>query len=112
MNFLTNAFSLQMVSADAVVKISKILEPAIELESLRHQGSMTNAIGHVDTDNIVRSLLSEGGVNIEPGSRINIRLEPGDICIVAQLTGGRLPEGATELPLGARIEFRRVEVIL
>jgi hypothetical protein len=110
--FLTNAFSLQMIAADAVIKITKISEPAIELETLMFQGgSVTNCIGHVDTDNIVRSLLREGGVEIEAGERINVHLEPGDICIVAQLVGGRLPEGATELPSGARIEFRRVEVI-
>jgi hypothetical protein len=110
--FLTNAFSLQMIAADAVIKISAIPEPAIELETLLMQGPVKNAIGHVDTDGVVRALLADAGIEIEPGARRNVRLEPGDICIVAQLIGGRLPEGATELPPGARIEFRRVEVIL
>lgn len=89
--FLLNAFSLQMIDFPAIVKIEEIAElPA----------GLTSAIGHVETANVL-------GV---PCNRCNIHLNKGDIAFVAQLIGGRLPEGSTKLPDGFSFKFLKVVV--
>jgi len=52
------------------------------------------------------------GVEIPEGKRMNVQFPaPGvDALLVAQCRGPRLPEGATELPPGAILEFWLVEV--
>lgn len=69
-----------------------------EVESLPE--GLTSAIGHQDTANVL-------GVKV---NRINVHLCKGDIAYVAQLTGGRLPEGSTTLPEGYRFKFIKVTV--
>ena len=90
-HFLLNAFSLQMVDVPCVVKFTEVDELPNELES---------AIGHQDTANVL-------GV---PMNRINVHLSKGDVAYVAQLQGGRLPEGSTTLPEGFAFKFIKVEV--
>ena len=91
-NYLLNAFSLQMIDTFPVnVKIS-------EVESLP-QG-LTSAVGHPDTAKVL-------GVEY---NRVNVRLAKGDVAYVAQLQGGRLPEGATTLPEGFSFKFLKVEL--
>jgi hypothetical protein len=91
--FLLNAFSLQMISAfPAEVRIS-------EVDSL--PSGLTSAIGHQDTANVL-------GV---PMNRINVSLAKGDVAYVAQLIGGRLPEGSTTLPEGFRFKYLKVEIV-
>jgi hypothetical protein len=58
-------------------------------------------MGHAD---IARIASTQLGVEI-PVNRTNVSLRPGDNVIVAQYMGPRLPEGAMELPDGARIEY-------
>lgn len=91
--FLLNAFSLQMLPAFPCCVIFK------EIESLPE--GLTSAIGHQDTANVL-------GV---PMNRVNVSLKPGDVAYVAQLQGGRLPEGATTLPDGFSFKFIKVEVL-
>jgi hypothetical protein len=43
-----------------------------------------------------------------PMNRATVQLTAGDVLFVAQYSGPRLPEGATSLPDGAKIEFLRV----
>jgi len=90
--YLLNAFSLQMLSAPATVRF-------IEVDAL--PSGLTSAIGHQDTASVL-------GV---PMNRVNVSLEPGDVAYVAQLQGGRLPEGSTTLPEGFKFKFFRVEVL-
>lgn len=91
-NFLLNAFSLQMLADfPTSVKIS-------EVESLPR--GLTSAIGHQDTANVL-------GV---PMNRQNVSLKKGDTAFVAQLIGGRLPEGSTTLPEGFKFKFLKIEV--
>lgn len=91
--FLLNAFSLQMISEYPVeVRIS-------EVDSL--PSGLTSAIGHQDTANVL-------GV---PMNRINVSLAKGDVAYVAQLIGGRLPEGSTTLPEGFRFKYLKVEIV-
>lgn len=62
---------------------------------------LESAIGHQDTANVL-------GV---PMNRVNVKLYPGDTAYVAQLIGGRLPEGTTTLPEGFRFKFIKVTVL-
>lgn len=86
-----NAFSLQMVDVPCNVQFE-------EVDALPE--NLISAIGHQDTANIL-------GV---PMNRINVHLSKGDVAYVAQLQGGRLPEGATTLPEGFSFKYIKVVV--
>ena len=91
-NYLLNAFSLQMVDVPCIA----IFE---EVDAL--PDGLTSAIGHQDTANVL-------GV---PMNRTNVHLSDGDVAYVAQLQGGRLPEGSTTLPDGFSFKFIKVKVV-
>ena len=95
--FLLNAFSLQMLEGNAVVKFSEVSRD----EVFHRDHCLVSAIGHQDTANVL-------GVEM---NRINITLRKGDTAFVAQLQGGRLPEGSTTLPEGFSFKFIKVEVL-
>lgn len=91
--YLLNAFSLQMVTGFPVnVKFEEVTELPRGLVS---------AIGHQDTANVL-------GVDMK---RINVVLNAGDIFYVAQLQGGRLPEGSTTLPEGYSFRFLKGTIL-
>lgn len=90
--YLLNAFSLQMVDVPCIA----IFE---EVDAL--PDGLTSAIGHQDTANVLDV----------PMNRVNVRLSDGDVAYVAQLQGGRLPEGATTLPDGFYFKFIKVKVV-
>lgn len=92
MTYLLNAFSLQMITGDSLVRFTQV--PNLP-------DGLTSAIGHADTAHVL---------GYEP-NRVNVSLAPGDTAYVAQLMGGRLPEGAMTLPEGFRFTFWRVEVL-
>lgn len=92
MQYLLNAFSLQMVDLPSDVKFTEVAALPSGLYS---------AVGHQDTANVL-------GV---PMNRVNVKLGHGDTAYVAQLVGGRLPEGATTLPDGFKFKFVRVDVL-
>lgn len=91
-SFLLNAFSLQMVDLPCEVRFTEVKELPEGLES---------AVGHADTAAVL-------GV---PMNRCNVHLAKGDVAFVAQLQGGRLPEGSTTLPEGFSFKFVKVEVL-
>lgn len=92
MQYLANSFSLQMLkNFNSTIKVEEINELPKNLIS---------AIGHKNTADIL-------GVEL---NRINISLDKGDVLYVAQLIGGRLPEGSTELPIGYSFKFLKVEI--
>lgn len=96
--YLGNAFALQMLNvfpADIHVEEVKATEVPADAVSV---------IGHADTAAVVSNLL---GREVIP-NRVAISLEAGDELYVAQLFGGRLPEGSTTLPEGFSIRFLRV----
>jgi hypothetical protein len=67
---------------------------------VREAAQVVSAIGHADTARVVGREL---GIELSADRR-NVQL--GDeLTLVAQYVGPRLPEGATELPQGARIEY-------
>jgi hypothetical protein len=71
-----------------------------ELEVIPDFSECISIIGHQDLANIL-------GV---PMNRESIKLDSGDTLIVAQVMGGRLPEGSTTLPEGVKIQFLKVTV--
>jgi hypothetical protein len=95
---IANAFSLQMLDWDKqdeyTIKIRKIQKP----EDLN---KMTSAVGHADTAHVL---------GVEP-NRINVKLAEDDVLTVAQIMGGRLPEGATTLPEGFHMDFFEVQEV-
>ena len=105
MYYLGNAFSLQMLAGDSTVKVSE--KTLSEVSALLNSNEFQSVIGHADTANIVSGLVGkEVACN-----RASIQLNPGDVLLVAQVTGGRLPEGTTELPEGFQLTFWKVTLV-
>jgi hypothetical protein len=94
MKYLLNAFSLQMIEniAPCDISIREVFNP--DLSELK------SCVGHIDTANML-------GVDY---NRQNVSLRKGDFAIVAQVVGGRLPEGCIKLPEGVKFKFYQVEV--
>lgn len=92
MKYIANAFSLQMLTEKVnVVYIEEISEATFKSET----ADAVSAVGHPDTAAVL-------GVAC---NRMNVTLSHGDTLYVAQLTGGRLPEGATTLPEGFAFKY-------
>ena len=94
MNYIGNAFSLGMVPRELLgqVRLSPCEAPDVS--------GLVSCVGHADTAAVL-------GVEMR---RVSVTLKPGDVLYVAQLTGGRLPEGTTTLPEGFRFEWVKVEM--
>lgn len=65
-----------------------------------------SSVGHADTAAVYTDVL---GINI-PAVRSTIALQKGDLAIIGQYRGPRLPEGAHTLPEGATIQWLRLTV--
>ena len=104
---VSNAVSLNMlpkgITSGGIIFRRIGLEEAQRL--VREASEVVSAIGHADTARLVGAQL---GVELQADRR-SITL--GDeLMLVAQYIGPRLPEGTTELPAGARIEFFAVRL--
>lgn len=97
--FIGNAFSLQMVADNAIIAKVEVSPEEIPTEAV-------SIIGHADTAAVVGSIL---GRNV-PCNRASVMLDDEDTLYVAQVVGGRLPEGATTIPDGMEIKFYRITV--
>lgn len=100
MRYLSNAFSLQMVDGDYCAQVEDVRPSEVP-------ETCVSIIGHADTAAVVSSILHRDVLC----NRQSVKLDIGDALYVAQVTGGRLPEGATTLPEGFKIRFKRVEII-
>ena len=100
MLYITNAFSIQMLPHLATTLNFKpvTLEQAMKMAKAN---IFISAVGHEDTANVVSNLLSA----FVEMNRISVNLKDNDVLLVAQLSGGRLPEGATTIPDGMSIQF-------
>jgi len=94
MEYIANSFSLQMLELQGTATIK--IEPVDSFPA-----SAVSFVGHADTAAVL-------GV---PYNRGSLTLRPGDVLYVAQLVGGRLPEGATTLPEGFSFRFFRVTLL-
>ena len=97
--YLGNAFSLQMVADNAIICKVEVAPEEIPAEA-------ESIIGHADTATVVSSILGRD----TPCNRASVMLSDEDELYVAQIVGGRLPEGATTIPSGMEIKFYRITV--
>ena len=100
--FLLNAFSLNMIVGNADIAVREVSQKVAACLA----DACTSAVGHADTAAVFSSVL---GVEI-PCNRATVALKDGDVALVGQYSGPRLPEGATSLPEGAAIKWMVVGV--
>jgi len=107
--YIVNAFSLQMLPPETgrgLLTVERIdSEEASHLLTCREWAS---AIGHADLAALVSADL-EADIK---ASRQSVTLDHCTELLVAQYRGPRLPEGTTQLPEGATIEYWRVNAVL
>lgn len=105
--YICNAFSLSMIDREKQLTNPRKIIP-LKLEEVKAILSMRDvetvaAVGHLNTAQIIAEML---GLPVEKVyDRKTIKLKDEDGCVIAQYVGPRLPEGATELPKGATIEW-------
>ena len=97
--YLGNAFSLQMVADNAIICKVEVAPEEIPTEAV-------SIIGHADTAAVVSTILGRD----VPCNRASVMLSDEDVLYVAQVVGGRLPEGATTIPDGMELKFYRITV--
>ena len=102
--FLLNSFSLNML---AELPARPLIEE-ISLDEAKKllQDGFKSAVGHSDTANILAGLIE---LPVE-SARITVSLEKGEVALIGQYIGPRLPEGATILPAGSTIKWIKVTV--
>lgn len=99
--YFGNAFSLQMMD---LTKAHTFWQVPITPQDVPRD--VESVVGHADTARFLSGIL---GWQVA-FNRANVSLEAGDVLYVAQITGGRLPEGATELPEGVHLAWAKVTV--
>lgn len=103
--YLLNAFSLNMIPVFPAV--FAVNETTLE-QARKIARGCKSAIGHADTAAVFSAVL---GLPVA-AERVNVILRPGDMALIGQYRGPRLPEGATSLPEGATIQWLLVAIIL
>lgn len=117
--YVLNAFSLNMIDvASCHVEVKEIsLEAASRL--WREADSLhwvESGIGHSDTAAVFTNLLGKEvkcnrqTVKLKPRRNFGVGKDAGDVALVGQYSGPRLPEGATALPEGATVRWYTVKV--
>lgn len=107
-----NAFSLSMLDRDAQRRNANdpIAQPRIPhpcddpngfLAAWEQHAAIESAVGHADTAALFSAALGRE----VPCNRINVKVDADTRLLIGQYIGPRLPEGATQLPEGARIEW-------
>jgi len=101
---LLNSFSLNMLAyMPASIKVTEIsLLEAIEIFA----DGIDSAVGHIDTAAVLGGQLGM----LVSANRVTVALKEGDVAVVGQYRGPRLPEGCTVLPEGSTIQWLLVEV--
>lgn len=91
--YIGNAFSLQMLATfPCQVTVTEVAKSEVPFDTA------ISVVGHADTANVL-------GVAF---NRVSVTLQKGDVLYVAQIVGGRLPEGTTTLPEGFSLKFLKV----
>ena len=105
---VANAFSLNMLSLDVCATDLHVcrIPPEYIRQEIESEGGFESIVGHADTAAVFSSLL---GLDV-PCNRATFTLEKDHILFVGQYKGPRLPEGATSLPEGARVEWVMVTI--
>ena len=105
---IANAFSLNMLDLGVGATDLQVcrVPPEYIRGEIEEAGGFASIVGHADTAAIFSSLL---GLDVTC-NRATFMLEEDHILFVGQYKGPRLPEGATELPEGARVEWVMVTI--
>ena len=101
MNYLSNAFSLNMLTIDDLqfLRVRSITSDGVPQDVI-------STVGHRDIAAILTDMLGfEVAFN-----RTSLTLHEGDIVYVAQYVGPRLPEGTTTLPENSEIKFYEIRL--
>ena len=102
--WLSNALSLSMLPTQGA-QLSCV---PVDLATARRLSiGAESVVGHADTAALFASLLGRE-VAVQ---RRSLALEAGDVLLVGQYSGPRLPEGAVALPTGAELRWWRVDVL-
>jgi hypothetical protein len=101
---LLNSFSLNMLSEFP----AQPLFEEVSLDEARQElaDGFESAVGHVDTAAVLSNQL---GIEVE-ARRTTVSLKKGDVALIGQYRGPRLPEGTTTLPEGSSISWILVVV--
>ena len=100
--FILNAFSLNMIVGNADIVVREVSQKVAAILA----ADCVSAVGHADTAAVFSSVL---GVTV-PCNRATVALKEGDVALVGQYSGPRLPEGCSSLPEGATIKWLVVGV--
>jgi len=100
MEYITNGFSLQMLSGCDFIADVRTVPCTAEDARKAFENGAKSIIGHQDTAAIAGF----------PFNRESVTLSYGDTLYVCQLVGGRLPEGAKTLPEGFKLKWLRVDI--
>lgn len=103
MIYLANAFSLQMLEK---FPCTPTIEECDKNEIVEHKDELVSAIGHTD----LAVVLTDDLDFYIATNRCNVKMKSGDTLYVAQLMGGRLPEGSTTLPEGFNLKYFKIRV--
>ena len=108
---IANAFSLNMLPKGDYDHTFSMIEISLEKarEMVCNCKEVKSCVGHADTARIFSTLLD---TEVTP-NRVAYQMDPdkrafgstSDMLLVGQYSGPRLPEGATQLPLGAEIRW-------
>lgn len=98
--YLANAFSLSMLDRETQNGYWPHVASPASCPDLANR-KFVSCVGHADTAALLSKLVN-APVKV---NRASVKLGPDDQMFVGQYVGPRLPEGATELPEGASIEW-------
>jgi len=103
--YLLNAFSPNMLAAFPAT--AKFEEISLSEARAMLAADLMSAVGHADTAAVFADVL---GLPV-PANRTTVVLNKGDVAVIGQYRGPRLPEGCTTLPAGATIQWLRLSVV-
>ena len=103
---IANAFSLNMLDLGVGATDFQVcrVPPEYIRQEIEEANGFESIVGHADTAAVFSSLL---GLDV-PCNRATFTLKEDHILFVGQYKGPRLPEGATTLPEGAKVEWAMV----
>ena len=105
---IANAFSLNMLPLEGGITNLRVCPASQEFirQEIAEASSFSSIVGHADTAAVFSDIL---GLDV-PCCRATFTLEEDHILFVGQYKGPRLPEGATSLPEGSRVEWAMVTI--
>lgn len=105
---IANAFSLNMLDLGVGATDLQVcrVPPEYIRQEIEEAGGYASIVGHADTAAVFSDILGLG----LPCNRATFTLKEDHILFVGQYKGPRLPEGATSLPEGAKVEWAMVTI--